>query len=103
MADLVSYCLGGGIGFAAIFFPLTFRAMKSHVTFRGGLRTAWKPFGFSVVLLAIVQFVQAATKPPQAAITMSSFLAFLIMPILTCALVLFFTYRQPPTEKQPAG
>jgi hypothetical protein len=103
MADLVSYCLGGGIGFASIFFPLTFRAMKSRVAFRGGLRTAWKPFGFSVIFLAIVQFVQAVTKPPPAAITLSSFFAFLIMPILTCALVLFFTYRKPTPETQPTS
>jgi hypothetical protein len=77
--------------------------MKSHVTFRGGLRTAWKPFGFSVILLAIVQFVQAATKPPSVAITMSSFVAFLVMPILTCALVLFFTYREPTIQTQRAS
>jgi hypothetical protein len=50
-----------------------------------------------------VQFIQAATKPPQVAVTMSSFVAFLVLPMLTCALVLFFTYRQPITHAQSAS
>jgi len=102
MASLVSYCLGGGIGFAVIFFPLTYRAMKSHVAFRGGLVTAWKPFGYSVLFLAITQFLQATTKAPQAVITIGGLATFLILPILTCALVLFFTYRQTANQPQPS-
>ena len=93
MVNLVLYCLGAGLMAAAIFFPLTYLAMRSMFAFQGGLGKAWKPFGYSVLLLAVAKFVELGTGASQDTMTAAGFVWFMVVPILICALVLHFTYR----------
>jgi hypothetical protein len=101
MVDAVFYCLGSGLGLATIFFPLSYLAMRSQVTFRGGLAKAWKPFGYSVLLLAVAKFVEIGTQAPQDVSTVPGVAWFLVVPFLICVPVLYFTYRDETTATPP--
>jgi len=101
MVDAVFYCLGSGLGLATIFFPLSYLAMRSQVTFRGGLAKAWKPFGYSVLLLAVAKFVEIGTQAPQDVSTVPGVAWFLVVPFLICVPVLYFTYRDKTTATPP--
>jgi hypothetical protein len=97
--NLLSYCLGGALFSAAVFFPLTFVAMKSGVRLRGTLGRAWWPFGYSLGLLTVAQWIELATKSPQEDVLgATSLIWFLLVPISVCAAVIYLTYRSkdPP-------
>jgi hypothetical protein len=101
MVDAVFYCLGNGLGMAVMFFPLSYLAMRSQVTFRGGLAKAWKPFGCSVLLLAVAKFVEIGTKSPQDVALVHGLVWVLAVPFLICVPVLYFTYRDKKTATPP--
>jgi len=97
VVDLFFYCLGGALFRAVIFFPLTFVAMQSQFRFRGRLGKAWRPFGYSVIALTAVEFVELGFKTPTADgdMTWMGMMSWFFVPILVCAVVLYFTYRDP--------
>lgn len=101
MVNLVFYCLGAGLMAAVMFFPLTYLAMRSTFTFQGGLGKAWKPFGYSVLLLAVAKFVELGTGASQDTMTAAGFVWFIVVPILICAPVLYFTYRVKTAATPP--
>jgi hypothetical protein len=105
--NLFSYCLGGALFSAAIFFPLTFVAMKSSYRLQGSLGRAWRPFGYSLMLLTLAQFVELATKSSHDDVLGTMGLVwFLLVPISVCAAVLYFTYRDkgaPPPQEPTSG
>jgi hypothetical protein len=90
--QLIAYCFGGALRRAVIFFPITYLAMKSSVRLQG-LAQAWKPFGYSVVLLAIEEFVEIALKTAPTMTTAIRFVDSLVIPIAICAGALYITGR----------
>jgi hypothetical protein len=101
MVEILGFCLGNGLMTAAMFFPLSYLAMRSLVPFRGGLGKAWKPFGYSVLLLAVAKFVELGTKVPQDVNTVPGFVWFLVVPFVICIPVLYLTYRDKTTATTP--
>jgi len=95
VVDLVFYCLGGALFRAVVFFPLTFVTMRSQFRFRGRLGQAWRPFGYSVIVLAFVEFGEIGIKTSivDTDTTWVGLMSWLLIPILVCAAVLYFTYR----------
>lgn len=102
LAWSTSYSTASGEGYSPrqSFFPLTYLAMRSQFRFRGGLGKAWRPFGYSLVLLTVAKFVEIGTKAPQDVETTTALLWFLV-PILICAVVLYFTYRDKNAAPSP--
>jgi hypothetical protein len=98
IVSLFAYCLGGALFKAVIFFPLTFVAMRSQYRFRGSLSQAWGPFGYSIIILAVAQLCEISLKnsnPDDTNMTLMGLMSGLLIPILVCAIVLYFTYRDP--------
>jgi hypothetical protein len=61
MSDLLAYSVGRAIFQTAIFFPITFIAMRSQVRFRSGLSSAWRPFFYVVVVLSIANAIETGS------------------------------------------
>ena len=101
MVDLLLFCLGGALFSAVIFFPLTYVAMRSLVRFRGGLGKAWRPFGYSILLLTGAKMVEISTRGRQDVDTVAGLVWFLLVPILISAVVLYFTYRDRTVTAPP--
>jgi len=94
MLDLLFFCLGGAFVAAVYALPLAYLALKSFVTFRGGLGRAWKPFGYSIAPLTVGKFIELETHASEDILTSEGFVWFLVIPTAICAAVLFFTYRR---------
>jgi hypothetical protein len=101
MLDFAFYCLGDALFAAVIFFPLTCLAMKSQFTLRGSLGKAWRPFGYSVVLLTVAQFIEIGTRVSQDVQTAAGLVCFLLVPIMICAAVIYLTYRYKTAATPP--
>jgi hypothetical protein len=94
MINLLAFCLGGALFSAAIFFPLTFLAMKSSFRLQGSLGKAWRPFGYSLILLTIAQLVELGTKSRRDDVMgVTGLIWFLLVPIAVCAAIIYSTYR----------
>jgi hypothetical protein len=97
MADLLFYCLGAALGTAVMCFPIAFIAMSSRVKFRGKLHQAWTPFGYSVLVLTLGQYVRISSRAVEATATPVAVLISIALSMGFCSLILYFTYRAMPT------
>lgn len=88
----VAMAIGAGLGSAVIFFPLTYLAMYKQFKFRGKFGSAWRPFLSSVLALVVLSLLGLSPDTK----TISGLMMVFALPITVCALILFFTYREPP-------
>ena len=92
MSELIAHQLGSGIGYAALFFPITYFAMRST---RGKLA-----FGilFPTALAVAVVLGTTGLLMPQTSFSSSAgLMMFFAWPIFVSAIALHIVYKRQPT------
>jgi hypothetical protein len=94
MLVLIAGALGGALGSATIFFPVTYFAMKGQFKLKplGGM---WKEFGISIVGIAVLHLFGLGLGGGQQE-SWVEMMTFIVLPIVVSAAVLVRSSKNNP-------
>lgn len=87
--EVIAGAIGAGLGTATIWLPITYFALRKTLQLRNDIGRAWRPYLSCIALFAIIHLLGLESSTA----TVSGSMVFILVPIIVCTVVLYFTYR----------